>query len=66
MQTLTFNGTTLETPAKTVDQLLKLSGIEARGIAVALNGTVVPRSEWMDTEISTGDIVEVVTAAAGG
>jgi sulfur carrier protein len=38
----------------------------ARGIAVALNGEVVPRSAWDDTGLEPGDRVEVLTAAQGG
>ena len=36
------------------------------GIAVARNREVVPRSEWATTPLSTRDVVEIVTAAAGG
>ncbi|MEU6858999.1 sulfur carrier protein ThiS [Glycomyces sp. NPDC046736] len=36
-----------------------------RGIAVALNGEVVPRSEW-DRPLQDGDTVEVLTATQGG
>lgn len=36
------------------------------GVAVAVNGGVVPRSEWDRTELSAGDRVEVVVAAQGG
>jgi sulfur carrier protein len=36
-----------------------------RGIAVALNGEVVPRSEW-DRPLADGDAVEVLTATQGG
>ncbi|MGC8463952.1 MAG: sulfur carrier protein ThiS [Acidimicrobiales bacterium] len=37
-----------------------------RGVAVAVNGTVVPRSQWDATVLNPGDRVEIVTAAAGG
>ncbi len=37
-----------------------------RGIAVALNGCVVPAAEWADTSLHEGDVVEVVTAHQGG
>jgi sulfur carrier protein len=36
-----------------------------RGIAVAVNGEVVPRSEW-DRPLVDGDAVEVLTATQGG
>lgn len=37
-----------------------------RGIAVALNGTVVPRASWSTTALSDADQVEVLTAVQGG
>jgi sulfur carrier protein len=36
------------------------------GVAVARNREVVPRSEWATTALSPRDVVEIVTAAAGG
>jgi sulfur carrier protein len=37
-----------------------------RGVAVAVNGTVVPRSTWSTVALAEGDAVEVLTAAQGG
>jgi sulfur carrier protein len=37
-----------------------------RGIAVARNGEIVPKSRWAGTRVTTGDQIEIVTAAAGG
>jgi len=37
-----------------------------RGIAVALNGAVVPRAVWGDTSLHDGDSVEIVRARQGG
>ena len=37
-----------------------------RGIAVAVNGSVVPRSEWAAHQLNDGDSVEVLTAVGGG
>lgn len=39
---------------------------KARGIAVAVNGEVVPRSRWRDRTLAPGDEVEVVEAVQGG
>lgn len=36
-----------------------------RGLAVAVNGDVVPRSEW-DRPLDDGDEVEILTATQGG
>jgi sulfur carrier protein len=38
----------------------------ARGVAVALDGEVVPRGRWADTELREGSLVEVVAAIQGG
>jgi sulfur carrier protein len=38
----------------------------ARGIAVARNGEVVPKSLWAQQAVCEGDAIEIVTAAAGG
>ena len=35
------------------------------GIAIAINGTVYPRSQW-ETPISSGSQVDIVTAVQGG
>jgi sulfur carrier protein len=35
-------------------------------VAVAVNGTVVPRSTWDDVALADGDSVEVLTASQGG
>jgi sulfur carrier protein len=37
-----------------------------RGIAVALDGTVVPRAELSQTNLHEGARVEIVTAVQGG
>lgn len=37
-----------------------------RGFAVAVDGEVVPRSEWETTPLAAGQKVEVVAAVQGG
>ena len=37
-----------------------------RGIAVALNGSVVPRAAWGETKLAPGDSIEIVRARQGG
>lgn len=36
------------------------------GVAAAVNGEVVPRTDWDATRLAPGDTVEVITAAQGG
>jgi sulfur carrier protein len=53
---------------RTLDALLaeKTADTLQRGIAVALNGAVVPRAAWRDTVLRAGDSVEIVRARQGG
>jgi sulfur carrier protein len=42
------------------------AGGERRGVAVAVEGEVVPRGEWDATSLTEGQAVEVVRAIQGG
>jgi sulfur carrier protein len=52
----------------TVADAVAAAGIEAagRGVAVAVEGEVVPRTEWRERELRDGESVEVVHAVQGG
>ena len=60
MTVITINGERRE--------LGELATVEAagRGVAVALDGEVVPRGEWATTEVREGQQVEVLRAVQGG
>ncbi|MGA7835694.1 MAG: sulfur carrier protein ThiS [Acidimicrobiales bacterium] len=60
------NGTDDDYMNETVAELLVRRDVAQRGIAVALNGEVVRRSEWATTRIPDAAFIEIVTAAAGG
>ncbi len=64
---LTVNGRSLDIGRVLSVEALVASLTEARrGVAVAVNGTVVPRSTWASVPLADGDTVEVLTAAQGG
>jgi sulfur carrier protein len=52
----------------TLSALLEEKAVDVgqRGIAVALNGSVVPRTDWSMTPLNPGDSVEIVRARQGG
>jgi sulfur carrier protein len=52
----------------TVAELVAELGVPAagRGVAVALDGEVVPRGAWERTAVPDGAAVEIVTAVQGG
>jgi sulfur carrier protein len=49
-----------------VDGLIAALGVDRRGLAVAVNGEVVPRSTWAGHGVADGDHVEILTIAQGG
>ena len=66
---ISVNGEPRELPAPaTVGALLDALGVEPRrrGIAVAVDAEVVPRTAWEAHELRAGDRVEVLTAIQGG
>jgi thiazole synthase len=64
-----LNGEPCElTDGATLADAVRESGAEteARGVAVALDGDVVPRAEWGSTPLGEGRSVEVLAAIQGG
>ena len=69
MLELTLNG-----EYKTIDSQSLLSLVEKtcaqspppQGIAVAINGVVVRRSQWSTTQLHAGDDIEILWASSGG
>ena len=52
----------------TLAALLEEKAVDTRqrGIAVAVNGAIVPRAAWPDTRLRAGDNIEIVCARQGG
>lgn len=67
--TIELNGAEVELAdgARVIDAVA-VSGAAsgARGLAVAVEGEVVPRADWERTELAEGQSVEVVAAIQGG
>ncbi len=64
-----LNGESRELPAgATLADAVRESGAEreGRGVAVALDGEVVPRTKWGSTALAEGHSVEVLAAIQGG
>ena len=67
MSPMLVNGEVWDGPAGvTIAQLVAGRGLPDRGVAVARNGEVVPRSRWEVVALQPGDAVDIVTAVAGG
>ena len=58
---------TLDADSLTVAGLLEYLEIEQRrGVAIAVNNSVVPKSQWDEHSLQEGDAVEVIRATQGG
>ena len=67
MSAIEVNGAPWEGPSgTTVADLVSRWCPSPKGIAVARNGDVIPKSAWDRVTIVPGDRIEIVTAAAGG
>jgi sulfur carrier protein len=66
---LTLNGEPRDLePGAGVREAVAATGAasDARGLAVAVDGEVVPRAEWDSLELREGQRVEIVQAVQGG
>jgi sulfur carrier protein len=65
---ITINGESEPLLAATLAALLAEKAVDTgqKGIAVALNGAVIPRAAWPQTPLKAGDRVEIVRARQGG
>lgn len=65
---ITVNDTPRNTAATTVHELVHeiLGDVPTAGTAVAINSTVVPRSQWESTQLTPGAQVDILTAVQGG
>ncbi|MFD0560538.1 sulfur carrier protein ThiS [Stackebrandtia endophytica] len=60
-----INGVATVIPGDTVEVAVAAITDTTRGIAVAVNGEVVPGSRW-HRRLSDGDQIEILTAVQGG
>lgn len=49
-----------------LESLAKELSLPDRGVAIAVDNCMVPRSEWSSRTISEGDRIMIITAACGG
>lgn len=64
---LIVNGAPRALPARaTLADLAAELGLPGAGVAVAVDGDVVPRTRWAGHVLADGDRVEIVTAVPGG
>ena len=60
------NGLELPEQAKLADAMKRLNISSQRGVAIAINNTVVPKSEWETHVLQPEDRIIVIKATQGG
>jgi sulfur carrier protein len=65
---ISINGERKPFNSSTLIELLEENGVDSSkgGVAVALNGEVVPRADWAQTSMNSDDKVEIVHIVRGG
>ena len=53
-------------PGFTVAQLVQKLGLEGKRLAIERNGEIVPRGMFAETQLVSGDKLEIVGAVGGG
>ena len=66
---ITVNNKPIELPNAsqvTLAEFLASQDIPDKGVAAALNGKVVRRTQWAETVLADGDSVTIIKAVCGG
>ena len=61
-----INGKTAMTTAANLQELVTELQLPERGVAVAINNRMVPRTEWATTMLTETSAVTIIKAAYGG
>lgn len=66
--TISVNNQTLEIEGQTVLSNVVFSqlGENSKGIAVAVNGQVIPKTSWQETTVRENDDILIIKATQGG
>mgnify|MGYP006390769275 CR=1 FL=1 len=61
-----INGESFDVAGKSIEKYLVDAGYNTNRVAVELNGDILPKSQYQDTQFNDGDSVEVVSFVGGG
>jgi sulfur carrier protein len=61
-----INGEAREIASRRIDALLDELEYQGTHFAIALNFDVLPRSRWAQTQLKSGDEIEIITPRQGG
>ncbi len=61
-----INGTACDAAGKTLSEYLAETNYDPKRIAVERNGEIVFKSQYSETVLQDGDVIEVVSFVGGG
>lgn len=61
-----INSKETETSALNIKQLAEQLSLPAKGVALAMNNTMIPRDKWETTKVQQGADIVIVKAFCGG
>ncbi len=64
--TIIINNKQQETQVSTVSELATLLQLPPKGVAIAIDNQLKPRSTWDDTPLHEGASITIIKAACGG
>lgn len=56
----------LQVNKQSLIQLLSYLSLNQQGIAIAINQDVIPKTQWVETQVNDGDDISIFTMIAGG
>lgn len=63
---ITINNKSTDTQAENLAQLATELELPQKGVAVAINNKMIPRTDWEATSLAENDNVVIIKAACGG
>ena len=60
------NNEVLHTDCKNLQELIDLQAVGTQRIAAALNGSIIVRRDWPETQLNNDDDIEFFQAVSGG
>lgn len=64
--TIIINGEPKQLEVSTLGSLIAALGMKADRVAIELNHSIVPRTQWESTSLQDGDKLEIVHFVGGG
>ncbi|WP_026674724.1 sulfur carrier protein ThiS [Alkalihalobacterium bogoriense] len=63
---LIINGEDMQLDVKTLDEVVKHYGLEQNLVVTEVDGTIIDRTNWSETELKDGMKIELVHFVGGG